>query len=1126
MPVDRNVTNPIMSDAIAAFDWATTAIGPEDRWPESLRTVLSLALDTRFPMMIMWGPDLVQIYNDGYIGILGDKHPRSIGQSAMECWTDIWDSVGPMLLGVYHRGEPVYYENLPLNMTRGGRIEEAFFTFSYSPIRDGNGIGGLICVVNETTAHVLREREAGERAAALAELDRAKTQFFNNVSHEFRTPLTLMLGPLEELTRTLPNYEQRQTAELARRNAVRLRKLVNTLLDFSLAQSGLATAQREPVALEDLTRDIVSEFRSAYESAGLTLRYESIGSGPPVMLDRVMFEKVVLNLLSNALKFTFTGGVTVRTERRDATLRVRVRDSGIGIAEEHLEGLFERFRRVEGALSRTHEGTGIGLALVKELVDLNGGTVEVQSAVGSGTTFTVTLPLELNTDQSGAVIKPLDPSGPTRDFREEAEGFTRGGTATARSAGSGAPRVIIADDNADLREYLTRLLGARYNVDAVADGEALLERVRSSLPDLVVTDVMMPRMDGFSVVQALRMDPRTAHIPIVLLSARAGEESAVDGLGVGADDYVVKPFVAADLMARLEALLRRTRGAEAPTEGASLFERREAELLSAAADRFIAAIDSKAVADAVTSVLTPGYADWSAVAVPQADGRIENLSLAHREPAKAELGILLDREYPPRIGDGSALAMVLATREPLLLPHVSDEALRASARDDRHYAILSSLRLRSAVIVPVLLGERAIAALIAIREEGEPAFTERDRDLLARLASRAAMAFESARVYERERTIASTLQRALLPGTLPAVDGLRFSASYTPAAQESLVGGDWYDAFVTRDGCVIASIGDVVGHGIEAATVMATLRQSVRSFAVENGSPEAILAHLNRLLLTDHPGRLATALLARIDPRTLQTTIASAGHYGPVRIPAATMLPVIEPVDGLLLGVSPDAVFESRHMTLEPGDLIALFTDGYVENERNAEIGEVRLCTTLRDAFHEPQPAAHVHLNIFGTEQPRDDAALLTVGVDPTLPSLSLRIPAEPRSAAPARMALRRFLAGTALSHERRDELLVACGEALINAIEHAYPHGGGDILLSAQHEADGRIAMEIEDFGGWGKDDATPEQRGYGLPLMHAFADTVDIERTVAGTRVRLVAETRKKRARATPAAHAAAGT
>jgi hypothetical protein len=261
-----------MRSAVARYDWASTPLGPPERWPASLRTMLDMVLDNAFAMLIMWGPDLIQVYNDGYVPIFGDKHPRSLGQRAAECWADIWGDVGPLLLGVYERGEPVYFENLLLPMQRNGGYEDAYFTFSYSPIRDGGHIAGILCTVAETTAYVLREREMIERAAALAELDRAKTEFFNNISHEFRTPLTLMLGPLEELTRTLPEYEQRRTADLARRNALRLQKLVNMLLDFSLAQSGLAKAHLESIDADALTEDLASEFRSAFERAGLRSR--------------------------------------------------------------------------------------------------------------------------------------------------------------------------------------------------------------------------------------------------------------------------------------------------------------------------------------------------------------------------------------------------------------------------------------------------------------------------------------------------------------------------------------------------------------------------------------------------------------------------------------------------------------------------------------------------------------------------------------------------------------------------------------------------------------------------------------------------------------------------------------
>src|SRR5581483_6501706 len=238
-------------------------------------------------------------------------------------------------------------------MQRRGSTEETFFTFSYSPLRDNDRIVGLLCIVTETTANVLREREAAERAEALSKLDRAKTEFFSNVSHEFRTPLTLMLGPLEDLVRTLTDYDQRDRADLARRNAIRLQKLVDMLLDFTAAQSGLTTVRRQAFDVDRLTADICSEFRSAYEHAGLTLEVD-MSAGTRVPIDAVMYEKILLNLLSNALKFTFKGGVFVHTRISHEDFVLQVSDTGIGISAEDIPKLFQRFSGLKAARSRTH----------------------------------------------------------------------------------------------------------------------------------------------------------------------------------------------------------------------------------------------------------------------------------------------------------------------------------------------------------------------------------------------------------------------------------------------------------------------------------------------------------------------------------------------------------------------------------------------------------------------------------------------------------------------------------------------------------------------------------------------------------------------------------------------------
>ncbi len=422
------------------------------------------------------------------------------------------------------------------------------------------------------------------RAEALAELDRAKTVFFSNVSHEFRTPLTLILGSLEDLRDGGQlAAEAHYPLAIAQRNGQRLLRLVNSLLDFSRIEAGRVQASYEPVDLAETTADLVSVFRSTTERAGLRLVVACPPVGEPVYLDRGMWEKVVLNLLSNAFKFTLEGEIEVRLERLAGagTVQVVVRDTGIGIPEQELPHLFERFRRVEGAKGRTQEGSGIGLALVQELVKLQGGSVTVESVVGRGTTFTVTL--QLGTDHL-----PADRIARRAAETVAAAGATSGGGASAvveealrwlpqeaESApllalddrmpmdGPARPRgsevILLADDNADMRAYIRRLLEPRWHVETVSNGQQALAASRLRRPDLVISDVMMPELDGFGLLQALRANPATRDLPVMLLSARAGEEARIEGIAAGAEDYLVKPFSARELLARIEAQLLRTR---------------------------------------------------------------------------------------------------------------------------------------------------------------------------------------------------------------------------------------------------------------------------------------------------------------------------------------------------------------------------------------------------------------------------------------------------------------------------------------------------------------------------------------------------------------------------------------
>ncbi|MER7419448.1 ATP-binding protein [Micromonospora peucetia] len=421
--------------------------------------------------------------------------------------------------------------------------------------------------------------EERRRAEALAELDRVKTGFFTNVSHEFRTPLTLMLGPLTDALNDnehpLP-ATQRDRVDTAWRNATRLLTLVNSLLTFSSLEAGQAHSEAREVDLAGLTTELVSVFRAAVERAGLRLEVDCPPLPRPVCVDPVNWERTVTNLLSNALKYTFVGRIRVALAAADEEVRLTVADTGIGIAETDLPRLFERFHRVQGARSRSHEGTGIGLALVRELARLEGGDVRVESQVGAGTTFTVSLPWSTTGWTAGPVADVDGVGDAARAAVQEATGWLTDPAQAGVSAPAGPPvpaygptdalrdaRILVADDNADMRAYLARLLGGQgWRVETVGDGRQALAAIRRERPDLVLTDVMMPDVDGFELVRRLRGQADTRALPVVVLSARAGGDASVEGLDLGADDYVVKPFTAAELIARIRATLRgvRTRG--------------------------------------------------------------------------------------------------------------------------------------------------------------------------------------------------------------------------------------------------------------------------------------------------------------------------------------------------------------------------------------------------------------------------------------------------------------------------------------------------------------------------------------------------------------------------------------
>ncbi|BFU94928.1 MAG: putative Histidine kinase [Nitrospira sp.] len=449
-------------------------------------------------------------------------------------------------------------------------------------VLDAGYRGFLVLIAGQIGSAIASARaleEETRRAESLAELDRAKTAFFSNVSHEFRTPLTLMLEPLRDslddrLAPLAPVHRDR--LGLAYRNSRRLLKLVNALLDFSRVEAGRAQAHYEPTDLAALTAQLTAVFRSAVERAQLRLTVECRTLSKPVYVDREMWEKIVLNLLSNAFKFTLQGSIAVVLQEDGPAAVLDVRDTGVGIPDEELPKIFERFHRVQGGGGRTIEGSGIGLALVKQLVQQHGGSLTVTSIVDEGSVFTVRVPFgtaHLPADHVRPAGHPESTGARADLYLEEALRWLPAETGIERRASEpeaegnpepsirlrdGAPeqsrpRVLLADDNADMRAYLTRLLDRRFDVEAVTDGAAALAAAQARPPDVILSDVMMPTLDGFGLVRALRNDPSTRAIPIILLSARAGEVSRIEGLAHGADDYLIKPFSARELLARVES---------------------------------------------------------------------------------------------------------------------------------------------------------------------------------------------------------------------------------------------------------------------------------------------------------------------------------------------------------------------------------------------------------------------------------------------------------------------------------------------------------------------------------------------------------------------------------------------
>jgi PAS domain S-box-containing protein len=479
---------------------------------------------------------------------------KKIGDMPKGAWAVPPDKA--IVLPIAQRGQKRPYGLLVIGINPYRLLDEKYQSF-FELITDQ---------IATSLGNVYAMEEERKRLDALADIDRAKTTFFSNISHEFRTPLTLLLAPIEDLVNDAAiTGDNRQRASVALRNAFRLQKLVNLLLDFSRIEAGRMEANFTAVDIVSLTEELASNFRSAIEKAGMTLVVNTEPIDEPVYVDVDMWEKIVLNLLSNAFKYSEEGSIEVSVSKADAGIEVSVKDTGIGIPENEIEKIFDRFHRVQNVKGRSQEGTGIGLAMVKELVKLHGGTITVKSKMDEGSVFAIYVPFGTDRSRNGnSATKSSSRSiAQSATYVEEAlqwipeayENKIHGSFEHTISLRGNKDRkqatVLLADDNADMRKYVQRLLAADYQVIAVGDGEEAFVKAVQHVPDLILSDIMMPRLDGFGLLQKLKTNLSTRNIPIIFLSARAGEEAKVEGLKAGADDYLTKPFSSRELLARV-----------------------------------------------------------------------------------------------------------------------------------------------------------------------------------------------------------------------------------------------------------------------------------------------------------------------------------------------------------------------------------------------------------------------------------------------------------------------------------------------------------------------------------------------------------------------------------------------
>ncbi len=983
---------------------------------------------------------------------------------------------------------------------------------SWRPLDDlYRGFCGLLA--DQVSAALARARAyeiERSRAEALAELDRAKTAFLTNVSHEFRTPLTLMLGPLEDLLGEASadgGNGGAERLEMIGRNGRRLLRLVNSLLDFSRIEAGRASPRLAVTDVGTLTLGVASSFADVCQMAGIGL---VTGCQPAwALVDPAMWETIVLNLVSNAFKYTFAGSVTVRAGPAPAGgIELSVADTGTGVAAADLPYLFERFYRAASTSGRSTEGSGIGLALTKSLVEMQGGTIAVDSTLGRGTTVTVSLP-------PSALREPVrevgaghaEPGAAARAYVDEAmqwlgarpdggaapAGLDHGRPAQAR----GQALVLVADDNADMRAHLARVLGSRWEVVTASGGRQALEMAGSLRPDLLVTDVMMPGLDGFALTSAIRADPGLAHLPVIMLTARAGVEAAGEGLAVGADDYLVKPFSSADLVNRVAARLEAAGRERALPDGLSA--RRDQEFAGLGA----ALAAARSVEQVLQALLAAPLCCLQApvAAIGTLDESAGTLRVSYAGDVRAEIAgryHLVDLDAPVPLAD------VVRADEPMI---VTDTA-RLSPRYGRLVidAVPSS---RAAVMHPLHAGDGSVLGAVCLSWSRPRQFSAAEVDVTRRVCAMLARAISRIRAGEREHQIAMALQEHLLDlGT--GVPAAVVAAAYQPAGEALRVGGDWYTATAVDASRTGVSVGDVAGHGLAAAAIMSQLRSALSTAALAGGGAAAVLALVDRYARTIPGAMFATAAYAIVDTAAGTVEYSCAGHPYPLIVTADGDTRYLREGRRPPLGAkSSVAGSGAGHARLAAGSLLLLYTDGLVERrDEPIDAGLARLAEAAARSAKLPADGACAALlrAMAGPEGYADDVAMVALRPCGTTAASHVgTLPAAFSEMAAARGRLGDWLRHVVPDAGQRGKILLCAGEAMANAIEHGSDRDPDRVVTVEAFAEPDTITVTVADTGGWAKDSPAGQagHRGRGLTLIHGLADRVETARSSQGTRI-----------------------